>query len=104
MLSPKWSVDYRSSDMELPVNGMRASDVESHLASRRSHDVRWNAGRVFSLVYSAGPDVDALSKRVLGYSLFAFALNVVFFAGASTAFLLLLRGAREQRTLLQGGE
>jgi ABC-2 type transport system permease protein len=34
----------------------------------------------------------------------AFALNVVFFAGASTAFLLLLRSAREQGTLLQGGE
>jgi ABC-2 type transport system permease protein len=34
----------------------------------------------------------------------AFALNAVFFAGASTAFLLLLRSAREQGTLLQGGE
>jgi len=34
----------------------------------------------------------------------SFALNVVLFAGASTAFLLLLRSAREQGTLLQGGE
>jgi ABC-2 type transport system permease protein len=34
----------------------------------------------------------------------AFGLNLVFFAGASTAFLFLLRSAREQGTLLQGGE
>jgi ABC-2 type transport system permease protein len=34
----------------------------------------------------------------------AFALNVVLFAAASTAFLLLLRSARAQGTLLQGGE
>jgi ABC-2 type transport system permease protein len=34
----------------------------------------------------------------------SFGLNVVLFAAASTAFLLLLRSAREQGTLLQGGE
>jgi ABC-2 type transport system permease protein len=34
----------------------------------------------------------------------ALALNVVLFAAASTAFLLLLRSAREHGTLLQGGE
>ena len=34
----------------------------------------------------------------------SFLLNAVLFAAASTAFLLLLRSAREQGTLLQGGE
>jgi len=34
----------------------------------------------------------------------SFGLNLVLFAAASTAFLLLLRSAREQGTLLQGGE
>jgi ABC-2 type transport system permease protein len=34
----------------------------------------------------------------------AFGLNVVLFALASTSFLLLLRSARDQGTLLQGGE
>src|SRR3974390_177248 len=34
----------------------------------------------------------------------AFGLNVALFAVASTAFLLLLRSARQQGTLLQGGE
>jgi ABC-2 type transport system permease protein len=34
----------------------------------------------------------------------SFALNAVFFACASIAFLLLLHSAREQGTLLQGGE
>ncbi len=34
----------------------------------------------------------------------SFGLNAVLFAAASTAFLLLLRSAREQGTLLQGGE
>jgi ABC-2 type transport system permease protein len=34
----------------------------------------------------------------------SFALNVVLFAAASTAFLFLLRSARDQGTLLQGGE
>src|SRR5579884_1055216 len=34
----------------------------------------------------------------------SFGLNAVLFAVASTAFLLLLRSAREQGTLLQGGE
>ncbi len=34
----------------------------------------------------------------------AFAFNVVLFAAASIAFLLLLRSAREQGSLLQGGE
>jgi ABC-2 type transport system permease protein len=34
----------------------------------------------------------------------ALGLNVVLFAAASTAFMLLLRSARDQGTLLQGGE
>ena len=34
----------------------------------------------------------------------SFGLNAVLFAAASTAFLLLLRSARQQGTLLQGGE
>jgi ABC-2 type transport system permease protein len=34
----------------------------------------------------------------------SFGLNAVLFAAASTAFLLLLRSAREQGSLLQGGE
>jgi ABC-2 type transport system permease protein len=34
----------------------------------------------------------------------AFAFNLVLFAAASFAFILLLRSAREQGSLLQGGE
>lgn len=44
-------------------NGVSAENVFDEMESFRSNDVRWRDGRVFTLAYSAGPDVLAVAEE-----------------------------------------
>lgn len=44
-------------------NGVTAENVFDEMESFRSHDVRWRDGRVFTLAYSAGPDVLSVAEE-----------------------------------------
>lgn len=54
--------------MELPKNGRTKEDVLSQLRAWKKDDVRWQDGKVFSLVYSAGEEAQSLLKEA--YTLF----------------------------------
>ena len=45
------------------TEGVTAENVFDEMESFRSHDVRWRDGRVFTLAYSAGPDVLAVAEE-----------------------------------------
>src|SRR3954454_7084256 len=48
--------------MQLPADGMSREAIFSRFDELAANDVRWRDGRVFSLAYSAGPDVLALAE------------------------------------------
>ena len=48
--------------MTLPAQGMDRSEIFARFDELAAGDVRWRDGRVFSLAYSAGPDVLALAE------------------------------------------
>ena len=52
--------------MPLPSRGRPADEVLAELRAMSDLDVRWKEGRVFSLAYSAGPEVHALAAEALG--------------------------------------
>ena len=58
-------IDSRSvTRMASPLgSGRAADDVLAEMEQLRAHDVRWRDGRAFSLAYSAGPEVLALSEE-----------------------------------------
>jgi sphinganine-1-phosphate aldolase len=47
----------------MPDHGMSPGDVLALLETKRSGDVKWQAGRAFSLAYSAGDEAVALGKE-----------------------------------------
>lgn len=49
--------------MQLPVDGIPRDDVLAALDDMGADDVRWRDGRVFSLAYSAGPEVLAIAEE-----------------------------------------
>ena len=49
--------------MSLPTYGSVAADVLSSMEEFRGGDVRWRAGRAFSLAYDAGDEAVALAKE-----------------------------------------
>jgi glutamate/tyrosine decarboxylase-like PLP-dependent enzyme len=49
--------------MTLPGRGLPAEEVLAALDARRAADVRWRDGRALTLVYSAGPEVQALAEE-----------------------------------------
>ncbi|MFZ9481549.1 MAG: pyridoxal phosphate-dependent decarboxylase family protein [Ilumatobacteraceae bacterium] len=51
--------------MPLPSRGRPADEVLAELRSMSSHDVQWREGRVFSLAYSAGPEVHQIAGEAL---------------------------------------
>lgn len=51
--------------MPLPSRGRPADEVLDELRGMSSSDVRWRDGRVFSLAYSAGPDVHHVAGEAL---------------------------------------
>jgi glutamate/tyrosine decarboxylase-like PLP-dependent enzyme len=48
--------------MRFPEHGMTPEQVSAALETMRGHDADWRAGRTWSLVYSAGPEHDAVLK------------------------------------------
>ena len=48
--------------MALPPHGISRTEIFERFDSMAAGDVRWRDGRVFSLAYSAGPDVLALAE------------------------------------------
>lgn len=65
--------------MGLPRQGRPAADVLAELEALRDGDVDWRAGRVFSLAYSAGPEVHALQREAYGRLMTENALNTEAF-------------------------
>ncbi|MFQ5421925.1 MAG: pyridoxal phosphate-dependent decarboxylase family protein, partial [Anaerolineae bacterium] len=54
--------------MELPRNGRSQNEIMSQLRAWKEKDVRWQDGKVFSLVYSAGEEAQSVLKEA--YNLF----------------------------------
>ena len=65
--------------MGLPASGLSADDVLAELTAARKGDKSWRAGRLFSLVYSAGEDVHAVAEEASRLYLFENALNTEVF-------------------------
>lgn len=65
--------------MGLPSSGLSADDVVAQLTEARKGDKSWRAGRLFSLVYSAGDDVHAVAEEASRLYLFENALNTEVF-------------------------
>lgn len=54
--------------MTLPARGISREDLLAKLSALKAGDSDWQGGRVFSLVYNAGPDVAAIAREA--YSTF----------------------------------
>jgi glutamate/tyrosine decarboxylase-like PLP-dependent enzyme len=61
--------------MQLPASGRPADEILEHLDALQARDVDWRSGRVFSLVYHAGNDVEDLAQKACAKFLCANALN-----------------------------
>jgi glutamate/tyrosine decarboxylase-like PLP-dependent enzyme len=61
--------------MQLPETGMARADVVARMRERKREDADWEGGRTFSLIYPAGPDVDAMLRDAHDLYLFENALN-----------------------------
>src|SRR3954447_25698474 len=48
--------------MSMPEHGMSRAEIFTRFDELAADDVRWREGRVFSLAYSAGPEVLALAE------------------------------------------
>src|SRR5690606_15697505 len=65
--------------MPLPEHGLPAAEVLDRLEALRDGDVDWRGGRVFSLAYSAGPEVQALQREAYARFMTENALNTEAF-------------------------
>ena len=54
--------------LSLPSKGSSRKDVLEAMRSARDHDVRWQQGRVFGLVYHVNEEIDNLLKEA--YTMF----------------------------------
>ena len=70
--------------MELPREGVSASEVIDELSARRAGDVRWSEGRTFGLVYDGGPSVHDVAERAATLFLHENALNTAAFPSLRT--------------------
>jgi glutamate/tyrosine decarboxylase-like PLP-dependent enzyme len=59
----------------LPKQGVARDPILADLDALKEDDVRWREGRVFSLAYSAGEEVDGLAREAYGRYLSENALN-----------------------------
>jgi sphinganine-1-phosphate aldolase len=65
--------------MRLPTVGTDAATLLAELDRLQDEDVKWHAGRAFSLAYHAGDDVYDLAQRAFAKYLSTNALNVLAF-------------------------
>lgn len=63
----------------LNKNGRSADDVIAELHTKRDHDVRWEDGRAFGMVYDGGPEVREVAERAASLYLHENALNTKAF-------------------------
>ncbi|MFQ5435689.1 MAG: hypothetical protein ACE5FD_12505, partial [Anaerolineae bacterium] len=66
--SPTHPITKKEGEMELPRNGRSQNEIMSQLRAWKEKDVRWQDGKVFSLVYSAGEEAQSVLKEA--YNLF----------------------------------
>jgi glutamate/tyrosine decarboxylase-like PLP-dependent enzyme len=65
--------------MQLGRAGRPVDDVIADLAAKREHDVRWQDGRTFGMVYDGGPTVHEAAERAAMLYLHENALNTMAF-------------------------
>ncbi len=65
--------------MSMPTSGRSIDDVMADLAAKRDHDVRWEDGRTFGMVYDGGPGVKEVAERAAAMYLHENALNTMAF-------------------------
>jgi glutamate/tyrosine decarboxylase-like PLP-dependent enzyme len=63
----------------LPTEGRAVDDVIDDLRAKRDHDVRWQDGRAFGMVYDGGPGVHEAAERAAMLYLHENALNTMAF-------------------------
>lgn len=63
----------------LAQGGRPVDDVIADLAAKRAHDVRWEDGRTFGMVYDGGPGVREAAERAASLYLHENALNTAAF-------------------------
>lgn len=63
----------------LPSEGRAVDDVIDDLKAKRAHDVRWQDGRAFGMVYDGGPGVHEAAERAAMLYLHENALNTKAF-------------------------
>ena len=51
-----------TSRTQLPSNGLSKDTILSEMQAARDHDLQWRNGQVFSLVFSAGDEVNDIAK------------------------------------------
>jgi len=61
--------------MQLPKRGVPREELFARMRERKSGDADWRAGRTWSLIYPAGPEVDAILHEANELYLFENALN-----------------------------
>ncbi|MEM9712559.1 MAG: aminotransferase class V-fold PLP-dependent enzyme [Actinomycetota bacterium] len=65
--------------MQLPEQGRPVDEVIHDLTEKRAHDVRWEDGRTFGMVYDGGPGVHEAAERAAALYLHENALNTQAF-------------------------
>lgn len=65
--------------MAMPETGTAVDSVIDELEAKRAHDVRWDLGRTFGLVYDGGPSVHEVAERAARLFLHENALNTKAF-------------------------
>lgn len=63
----------------LPQHGRSPDDIIADLGAKRAHDVRWEDGRAFGMVYDGGPAVREVAERAAMMYLHENALNTKAF-------------------------
>ncbi len=61
--------------MELPKTGIPGDELFREMGERKRADADWQGGRTFSLLYPAGPEVDAILAQANNLYLYENALN-----------------------------
>jgi glutamate/tyrosine decarboxylase-like PLP-dependent enzyme len=61
--------------MELPKQGIPKDELLAEMRARKARDADWRGGRTWSLIYPAGPEVDALLSEANQLYLYENALN-----------------------------
>ena len=65
--------------MPLPDHGRSIDEVIAELEAKREHDVRWQDGRAFGMIYDGGPSVHEVAERAAKLYLHENALNTKAF-------------------------